>query len=184
MRELPRIAHVILGVLSFRPASGYDIKAFVDGTTRYFWAASYGQIYPELRRLAAEGLVEGESVPQGERARTLYRLTPAGREALRAWLASPEAGCEVRDEGLLKLFFAGVLGSEGAAEKVAAMRAENATILAQLEGIAASGRATTPATRLVLDFGLGLHGWVEGWCAGAERRLAAETGATTRENRT
>ena len=54
-------AYVILGMLAWRPMSGYDIKATVDRSTRLFWAASYGQIYPELRRLAEAGLVEGEA---------------------------------------------------------------------------------------------------------------------------
>ena len=47
------ITPVILGLLAVRPLSGYDIKAIVDRSTRFFWAASYGQIYPELRRLEA-----------------------------------------------------------------------------------------------------------------------------------
>ena len=55
------------GVARERPLSGYDIKAIVDRSTRFFWAASYGQIYPELRRLEAEGLVEGEDAPNGGR---------------------------------------------------------------------------------------------------------------------
>lgn len=45
--------------------------------------------------------------------------------------------------------------------------------------MAAAGKATTPATRLVLGLGLGLHGGVEGWCADTERRPAAEADATT-----
>src|SRR2546423_7126877 len=49
--ELSATGYVILGLLSWRQMSGYDIKATVDNSTRFFWAASYGQIYPELRRL-------------------------------------------------------------------------------------------------------------------------------------
>ncbi len=72
-----------------RPRSGYEIKGFVDGSTRYFWAASYGQIYPELRRLAEAGLVEGTDSPTGGRQRTVYKLTTAGRaRAARLALAS------------------------------------------------------------------------------------------------
>ena len=51
--ELSSTAYVILGMLSWRPMSGYEIKALVDRSTRFFWAASYGQIYPELRKLSA-----------------------------------------------------------------------------------------------------------------------------------
>ena len=58
----------MLGLLAGGPRSGYDIKSIVDRSTRFFWAASYGQIYPELRRLEAEGLIEGEDSPTADGA--------------------------------------------------------------------------------------------------------------------
>jgi len=60
-------AYVILGMVSREPRSGYEIKSLVDNTTRFFWAASYGQIYPELKRLSEAGLVEGVDAPRGDR---------------------------------------------------------------------------------------------------------------------
>jgi PadR family transcriptional regulator AphA len=71
--DLSPTAYVILGMVSGEPRSGYEIKALVDESTRFFWAASYGQIYPELKRLAEEGLVEGTDAPRGGRKRTVYR---------------------------------------------------------------------------------------------------------------
>ena len=53
--ELNPTAYVILGMLGLRPMCGYEIKPLVDNSTRFFWAASYGQIYPELRRLSDAG---------------------------------------------------------------------------------------------------------------------------------
>ncbi len=76
--ELSPTAYVILGMLSFGPKSGYEIKGLVDKSTRFFWAASYGQIYPELKRLAAAGLVTGADASQGGRRRTVYELTDEG----------------------------------------------------------------------------------------------------------
>src|SRR5215204_6957391 len=104
--DLSSTAYVILGMLGWRPMSGYEIKVLVDKSTRFFWAASYGQIYPELRKLAAAGLIEGKASPQGGRRRNVYRLTPAGRRELQAWLGVDADVFELRDEGLLKLFFA------------------------------------------------------------------------------
>src|SRR3954454_592667 len=95
-------AYVILGMLGWRPMSGYEIKSLVDKSVRLFWAASYGQIYPELRRLSSAGLIEGKASPQGGRRRNVYRLTAAGRKELRAWLGADPEVFEVRDEGLLK----------------------------------------------------------------------------------
>ena len=104
--KLSPTAYVILGMLAWSPKTGYEIKAFVDDSTRFFWAASYGQIYPELRRLRAAGLIEGADRPQGARRRTVYSLTEAGRHELHEWLASEPETFELRDEGLLRLFFA------------------------------------------------------------------------------
>src|SRR5437867_12803958 len=99
-------AYVILGMLGWRPMSGYEIKSLVDKSTRLFWAASYGQIYPELRRLQAAGLIEGKASPQGGRKRNVYRLTPAGRKERRAWLHTDPEAFEVREQGPLQLFSA------------------------------------------------------------------------------
>ena len=60
---------VILGLLSIGPRSGYDIKAVVDRSTRFFWAASYGQIYPELRRLEQRRADRGRGRAQRPAAR-------------------------------------------------------------------------------------------------------------------
>src|SRR5205807_4069050 len=77
---------VILGMIALGKRTGYDIKQLVDSSTRYFWAASYGQIYPELRRLEQQGLIRGRSEPTGGRSRMVYALTAAGEAALQGWL--------------------------------------------------------------------------------------------------
>ena len=138
--ELSSTAYVILGLLRIQPMSGYEIKAFVDRSTRFFWAASYGQIYPELRRLAEAGLIEGSSKPSGGRKRTEYRLTPAGRKELREWLRIPPEVYETRDEGLLKLFFADADPASGATA-VRAKRAYHAEKLEQLRRIEPRAKA-------------------------------------------
>src|SRR2546421_2560446 len=99
--DLNPTARVILGMIAVGQRTGYDIKQLVDKTTRHFWAASYGQIYPELRRLEAEGLVRGTPEPSGGRARTVLEMTDAGEAALREWLCdSDEPTYELRDEGM------------------------------------------------------------------------------------
>src|SRR3954471_8646458 len=104
-------SYVVLGMISLGKRTGYEIKQLVDRSTRFFWAASYGQIYPELRRLEEAGLITGHADPQGGRRRRAYDLTPEGEAALAGWLRDGESRLvlETRDEALLKLFFAGVL---------------------------------------------------------------------------
>jgi DNA-binding PadR family transcriptional regulator len=93
-------------MLATRPATSYDLKQWVANTIGNFWAFAHSQLYDEPTRLVADGLVS-ESVEEGGRRKRTYEILPAGREALREWLASPTTEqTEVRDLGLLKLFFA------------------------------------------------------------------------------
>ena len=168
------VEYVILGALAIKPQSGYEIKRLVDHSTRFFWAASYGQIYPELKRLEAEGLIAGEPDPQGGRQRNRYHLTETGRERLREWLLEPAAGYETRDEGLLKLFFARALEPEEVLEVVRAMRADREEVLEQIRAVERMGVARDTG-KLVLDYGLGQHEWMVEWLNAAERRLTKTT---------
>jgi len=156
--------------------SGYDIKQFVDKSTRHFWAASYGQIYPELRRLEDAGLITGQSEPTGGRARTVYELTPAGRTALQDWL-EPEADpmFEVRDESMLKLFFSDIGTPEQRIANIRAMRESHERTLAQLCSHEEQAAEMPAGPRLTLELGIGLHRGIVEWCAATERRLAEET---------
>ena len=103
--ELSATGKVILGMLASRPRSGYEIKQLVDSSARFFWAASYGQIYPELKKLEKAGLITGGDSSTGARQRTTFELTADGRRAAREWIEEPPEVLEMRDEGLLKLFF-------------------------------------------------------------------------------
>jgi DNA-binding PadR family transcriptional regulator len=161
---------VILGMLGWRPMSGYEIKALVDKATRFFWAASYGQIYPELRRLSAAGLIEGKASPQGGRRRDVYRLTPAGRKELQGWLGVDADVFELRDEGLLKLFFAEAGGTEAAIRALDSKRREHQRVLAHLEEIEAKGGPDGFAG-LVLRYGLDCNRWQAQWCERTMREL-------------
>ena len=169
MEELSPTAYVILGMLAWRPMSGYDIKAIVDHSTRFFWAASYGQIYPELRRLSDAGLVEGETQPGSGRRRTSYSLTAAGREALQGWLGQEPRTFEQRDEGLLKLFFAAA-APETAAATLDAKRVYHEGKLAQLREIEASANPEG-FTGLVLRYGIESSEWMVDWCEREAARL-------------
>src|SRR3954471_22087775 len=104
--ELTPTARVVLGLLALGARTGYDIKALAERSVRFFWGASYGQIYPELKRLERGGLIASSRGPRAPLRRTEYELTDAGRVALRAWLTSSEPLLfAYRDEGLLKFFF-------------------------------------------------------------------------------
>lgn len=178
--ELSPTAYVILGALGWQPMSGYEIKSVVDKSTRFFWAASYGQIYPELRRLAAAGLIEGKASPQGGRRRNVYRLTSAGRRALRAWLDAEPQVFELRDEALLKLFFADAArDGASAAGTLEAKRRTHERIVERLREVEATGKPEGSAY-LVLRYGIELNEWMAGWCERTRRALEDEAATQRR----
>jgi DNA-binding PadR family transcriptional regulator len=173
-QDLSATGKVILGMISIGVATGYEIKRFVDKTTRHFHAASYGQIYPELRRLEERGLITGSPEPSGARARTVYSLTDSGRRTLEAWLESDaETTYEVRDEGMLKLFFSDSLPERRLAN-LRAMRERNQRKLDQLLELGPVSAVGPLGPRLTLELGIGLHEWLVRWSEAAERRLASE----------
>ena len=135
--ELSKTSYVILGMLRGRPHTGYEIKALVDKSTRFFWAASYGQIYPELKRLEEAGLVKGEAECAGRAAGgARSRLTPEGRRELEDWITSGEPlHFELRDEGLLRFFFADVVDPAEQLELVRDMREMHERTRREMEAI-------------------------------------------------
>jgi PadR family transcriptional regulator AphA len=174
MESLSATAYVILGMLRKGPMSGYEIKALVDNSTRFFWAASYGQIYPELKRLSAAGLVEGLDSPTGGRKRTVYEVTADGEEELKAWLRQPPEVFEMRDEGLLKLFFADALPAAEAIEIVREMRARREAVNRQLRELEPSKDPEMSAYPLtVLRCGIEFTDWFVDWCKRTEERILA-----------
>ena len=174
--ELSATARVVLGMLATGPKSGYDVKTIVDHSTRFFWAASYGQIYPELKRLAGAGLIAATGRDEGARRRTTYEITERGREALADWLRAPNQVHELRDEGLLKLFFVGHLARGDALEILRVKRAEHEGAVArfrdEIEPLAAQAERYGPLE--VLRYGIAFNEFAAQWCAEAIERL--ETG--------
>ncbi len=172
--DLTPTARVILGMLALGKTSGYDIKQLVDHSTRHFWAASYGQIYPELRRLEDQGLVAGREEPTGGRPRRVYELTDTGWTALRAWLRSDrEPLYELRDEGMLKLFFSDALPERRLAN-IRAMRERHDRKLAQLLQVQGGTHEMPTGPGLTLELGISWTQSFIDWCEAAERRLATE----------
>lgn len=165
------ITPVVLGMLALGPRSGYDIKAAVDRSTRFFWAGSYGQIYPELRRLEAEGLIAGEDASTGSRSRRVYEITDDGRKALEDWLLGESVTIELRDESLLRLFFSDALPREQALGLLEARKRGHEEYLDVLRAIDARPGEDPDFVDLVLRWGIDFNDWGRQWCEQQLRRL-------------
>ena len=107
------LKHAILGFLSYKPFSGYDLKKAFDHSVRHFWPANQSQIYRTLAQMTDEGLVEKEVVEREERLdMKIYSITETGRTELHNWLAAPLPQKETREPFLIQVFFGGKLSDE------------------------------------------------------------------------
>ena len=120
MEQLTPTSHLVLGLLAREgPSTPYELKRHVAATLGHFWSFPHTLLYGEPARLAGLGLLS-ERREDGGRRRRIFTITPAGVEALRAWLSLPSREpTELRDPGLLQLFFAD-LGPPGARAAIAA----------------------------------------------------------------
>lgn len=130
------IDHMILGLISLAPCSGYDMKAACEhGEAGLVSALSYGSIYPRLKQLEQEGLIVTQTARQDGRQRRVHELTDKGWRELASWLEQPsEYPIPMRDELLLKLLFWGAAGVEREALALQLQERQQATqqILAYL----------------------------------------------------
>jgi PadR family transcriptional regulator AphA len=93
----------LLALLRVGPMSGYDLQKQFAQSVGHVWHAPDSQIYPELRKMEADGLIEGERQARGERGtRIVYRATAAGDAAFTEWMGSPLDYQRVRDPAHLR----------------------------------------------------------------------------------
>lgn len=175
--KLSPTSYLVLGMVRLGVSSGYAIKKVADASTQNFWPISLALVYPELARLDGGGLLKRRSDPHGGRARSSYTITAKGKEALSAWLRSPKvAPVQIRDEAMLKLFFADALEDEDQLALVRSLRERNRERKQALEREAVPGaraleaqgiRYVAVAARLSVD----LLRYAEGWLGRLERKL-------------
>lgn len=131
------IRSAILGLLSWKPMSGYDLKKIIAGSPSLYWSGNNNQIYTTLVQLHRQGLVEyAVQVQDSLPAKKIYTITPAGQAALREWtLSSPEPP-ELRSPFLVQLGWADQLSPPELDDLLARYEAEiQALLLTQREVI-------------------------------------------------
>ena len=125
-------SYAILGLLSVRQWSTYELAKQVRRSLRWFWPRTERKIYDEPKRLVADGLATATRQYTGQRPRTVYGITNQGRDELSRWLDRPPATRSVEFEGMLKLFFADAGSLDQLAATLAAIERDAADRLAEL----------------------------------------------------
>ncbi|MFJ7969663.1 PadR family transcriptional regulator [Streptomyces sp. NPDC096324] len=101
------LRHALLGLLSERPASGYDLLKRFETSLANVWPATQSQMYTELSKLSDNGLISVSA--QGPRGRKEYTLTDEGLAELRHWLTETKPQRHTRSDILLRVFFLNVI---------------------------------------------------------------------------
>jgi DNA-binding PadR family transcriptional regulator len=191
------LGFAILGLLAREPHTGYDLARRMRRPVGYFWQSTHSQIYPELHRLEADGLVRYDVVDgRGPRDTKRYEITEAGLGVLRDWLAQPSTDAPARDEFALRVFSLWLVDPAVARELVRAQRDQHSARLADYReqerqmradvGAAADpqapDRSTDPAlfaSYATLRGGIGYESHRVAWCDWLLEQLA-DTGAARR----
>lgn len=185
--------YAVLASLEQEPRSGYDIAQWFAYVTKHFCAFGHSSVYPTLADLERHGLVSYTEMPseQGP-ARKVYRLTPAGQDALLEWVAQPAADAEVRDEQLLKALCYGFLPPRRAVELLRIARARHEERKAYYEQLAraaetdmrAGDRHTAAAAlgrKLTARRGVSVQESYVAWCDEAIAAVEAMAASTEDE---
>lgn len=129
------LRYALLALLRVGPLSGYELQKQFSASVGHVWHAPDSQIYPELRKMAAEDLIEGEEQPRGQRAtRRVYHVTDAGNRAFLDWMQSPLEYARVRDPAHLRAAYLEAAPPEAARAFFRRHSAQWAGELAQWEG--------------------------------------------------
>lgn len=103
--KLTTTSYAVLGLLSIRPWSTYELTQQMDRSLGRIWPRTQSKLYEEPKKLVSHGLATTSEEHVGRRPRTVYSITPDGHEALAGWLGTPGAGPVLESEQLLQVFF-------------------------------------------------------------------------------
>ncbi len=170
------LRHALLGLLEDGPASGYELTGrFERSLRKYAWTAQQSHIYPELKRLAGDGLIT--IADEGARGRRTYALTATGRDELRRWLTSPIKQRAIRDEQVLRMCLLSALDIPEARALVQQYLDEATREMAELRSITedadagAHPRGQLRFGRLAAEYGVHQYRALQQWAEWALRQL-------------
>lgn len=176
-RRLNPLSYVVLALVGEGGASPHDLVDMTRRGARLYWPAAPSKIYAEPKRLERLGYVTSRREPGRTRERTWYTLTPAGREALRAWVARPSSFPRIFHDAAVRLVAAESADDGALLESLRALRPELeelGRLLDEAERIAATLPHRERNLLLVHSLGRKLVAAHAEWLAEIEAALAQE----------
>jgi PadR family transcriptional regulator AphA len=155
--ELPTTSYAILGMLSLRPWTAYELTRQLRRSLDLCWPKAESVLYDEPKRLVRLGLATARREPAGRRTRTVYEITGRGRAALADWMATHPAPPRFESEPMLRLLYADQGSKQDALRAVAALRdwttAQATGFLDQAEGYLDDGGPFPERLHIIALFG-------------------------------
>ena len=177
------LKHAILGFLSFKPLSGYDLKKAFDRSVRHFWPADQSQIYRTLKQLHKAELISMDIIPRDERLDVkVYAITEVGQVELDQWLSTPLPPSDTREPFLIQIYFAFMLKDDQAAQLIQTeidRIDELMPIYKTLYQTTANQDAPDEMKRplfystLTLEYGINANQWYRQWLQNVKDRIDA-----------
>jgi DNA-binding PadR family transcriptional regulator len=176
------LPHALLGLINYRPTTGYELKATFDKSIHFFWNATLPQIYRTLTQMEKRGwLTLTVKHQNGKPSRKVYHITKAGQEEFKRWLTEPPEMPETRNPMLIKIFFGNHMKPSQFAAHLRAWREDHANLLQRYEKEVPSvikqyAHATgafkdTLYWSLTLDYGRKVDRMVLDWCDEVLKRI-------------
>jgi len=125
--------YILIGIVLREELTGYDIKKEVEMGIGNFYKASYGSLYPALKRLTEQGVLNMREEPQGGRIKKYYKATERGREEFLEWLSTPYDPNNSEEQPLVKVYFFGELSPDTRRKRLEEYENYTSLMLHQLE---------------------------------------------------
>lgn len=168
------ISYVVLAMLIRSPLTGYELKRFLN----LFWEAHHSQIYPTLKELRKQELIEIIDIPDGKRK--IYDITPAGKELVKEWVFTKSHAPSQKDEFLAKVFTISALDRDTSKFLIMERKQyfheqvnDYSKVLASLDGLDEEERRKNFGRELILERKIRLSKEELAWCDWAEEKIEA-----------
>lgn len=169
------LSHALLGLISYKPSTGYELRTTFSESVQFFWNATLPQIYRTLNQMESQGWLTVEIEPQeGKPSRKVYSITDMGMKELTRWLVSKPEITPERNPLLLKVFFGRMMHPESLKKIISGFQQYHMKLLEQYgkETVSVIQRyaevCSSPEDaafwKLTLDFGQRFSKMVVEWC--------------------
>lgn len=126
---------IVLGMVLCDSLTGYDIKKHIEDGIGVFYKASFGSLYPSLKKLTDKGFLAMWESPHGARQKKFYRITSQGEERFFRWLSSPMQVLDGTNTHLAKVYFFDKLSPKLRAQQLLAYETNNIHYLQKLKDL-------------------------------------------------